>query len=292
MSLGDITIENSIEIWGILHILTSVAVTFVFTLFGISSLVTAIYYPKEFPTNDILPTICWLSTIAYTFLISFRNRIIKKIFMKTTPHKLLEFTYVLKTIVKVLVVICFLTLFLLLAVPIEIYDFTRIFVLFFSFYLLYAPFFLMLASAITDSGEIRIVFEVFFSNINNFKQRQKWMKKFFKKLEEKLKKANMKVSSDKLIYHCNFKLMKSESIENNLKDIERWMLGEQIENIDNSIKQIIPEEEIKPLEKIALLDRFLQIPSDVRKYLFVAIIVVIIVVLKPEWIEKLIDKIL
>ena len=53
MSLEDITVENSVETWGILSILANVAVTFVFASFGIIILVMAILYPKEAPTSDI-----------------------------------------------------------------------------------------------------------------------------------------------------------------------------------------------------------------------------------------------
>jgi len=117
------------------------------------------------------------------------------------------------------------------------------------------------------------------------------LKKVFTELEKKLRKGNIKVSSNKLIYYCNLKLMKSEDITNNLRDIERWMLRGQTENMHNSIKQIIPEEEIKPIEKISLLDLFYQIPSDLRKCIFLVIVAAIVLVWKPELVEKLIDQI-
>ena len=59
----------------------------------------------------------------------------------------------------------------------------------------------------------------------------------------------------------------------------------------NSIHMIIPEKEIKPITKMSILDRFYQIPPDVRKYLVLAIILIVVLVLKPELVEKLIDLI-
>lgn len=291
MSLEDITIENSVETWGILNILVSVVGTFFCAIFGIISLVATIYYPNESPTNDVYFTIVWLSIITYMVLMCFRNRIIKKIFMKTAPNKFLEFTYVLERIMKVLVVILLLAFFLIAVVPIEIYDFSNFFFLIFSLFLLYTPFF-MFTLAITDSGEIRIAFNELFSTLYNFDRRQKWLRKIFGKLRDNLKKGNIKVSRDKLVYHCNLKLMNSEDMTKHLIEIERWMLGEQIGDIANSINKIIPQEEIKPMERASVLDRFFQIPPDIRKYIFLATILVIFIALKPELVEKLINEFL
>ena len=288
MSLSGITIENSIVLWNKPIILLMVLLSSFFVFFGFILLFAGILYPVEI-IPEIYSIILSL-TVVYVTVISFRNRIIKKIFL-ISPTKLLEFTYILKKILTIATFSLYLAVFLILIVPTEIYDILKFALLTFSFVFLYFPFFAF-GSAITDSGETRIAFEALFSNLNNFNQRQKWLERIFGKLEEKLKKGNMKVSTDKLIYYCNLKLMNSKDIKNGLRDIEHWMLGERIENIVNSIKQIIPEEEIKPIEKISLLDRFFQIPSDVRKYLFLAIIIVIIVVLKPELVEKLISGIL
>ena len=284
MSLEGITIENSVEIWNTPITLLMVFFTSFLGFFGFILLFAGIT-PE---LTEIHGLLILSFTIAYAILTSFRNRIIKKIFL-ISPTKSLEFTYILEKILTIATVSLYLAVFLILIVPTEIYDISKFAFLIFSFVFLYVPFFAF-GSAITDSGEIRITFEALFSNINNFNQRQKWLKKIFGELEEKLKKGNMKVSSDKLIYYCNLKLMNSEDIKNNLRDIERWMLGEQIENVVNSIKQIIPEEEIKPIEKISLLDRFFQIPPDFRKALYIAIIFVIIVVLKPELVEKFISE--
>lgn len=287
MSLESITIENSVESWSGLRTLGYVLFSYFFAFFGFIFLFVGIV-----PEPTEIHSILLLSfSLAYAIIMSLRNRIIKKLFLRMAPAKFLEFNYILDKIFFITSVIMFLLLFLLFIVPTEIYDVTLIVSLSSFFYCLYAPIFCF-GRAITPLGEIRIAFEALFSNINNFNQRQKWLERIFRKLEKELKKGNIKVSSEKLVYYCNVKLMKSEDIKNNLRDIERWMLREQTESIVNSIKQIIPEEEIKPIEKISLLDRFFQIPSDVRKYLFLAIIVVIIVLLKPEWIEKLIDKIL
>ena len=287
MSSESITIENSVHLWNTPFILAFAFISAFCAFFGITFLFVAIS-PEPTEIHGIL----MLSfPIAYAIITSFRNRIIKKLFWRITPAKFLEFTYILRKIMIIVICSLYLAGFLLYIVPTEIYDISQITLPVFSFCFLYMPVYFF-GDAIIDSGEIRIAFDVLFSNLNNFNQRQKWMKKVFKKLEEKLKQGNMKVSSDKLIYYCNLKLMNSEDIKNNLRDIERWMLGEQIENIVSSIKQIIPEKEIKPIERISLLDRFLQIPTDYIKIFFLAIIIVIIAVRKPELVERFISEIM
>lgn len=287
MSSESITIENSVYLWKIPLFLVFVFFSSSFAFIGSNLLFVAIL--TELP--EIYTILVPSFTAAYAITAFFRNHIIKKIFLRMTPTKFLEFTYILKKIMMIATGSMYLMIILSFIVPMEIYDTPQIGLPIFSFIFLYFPIYVF-GNAITDSGEIRIAFESLFSNLHNFKQRQKWMKKIFRKLEKKLKLGNMEVSSDKLIYYCNLKLMNSEDIQNNLRDIERWMLGEQIENIANTIKQIIPEKEIKPIEKISLLDRFFQIPSDVRKYLFLAIIILIIVVLKPELVERIISEIM
>ncbi|UCE15291.1 MAG: hypothetical protein JSV12_05250 [Candidatus Bathyarchaeota archaeon] len=167
-----------------------------------------------------------------------------------------------------------------------------------SFVLFSIPFFIF-ANALTDLGEFRIVFKELILQISDtqkraqhFNQRQKWMKKFFERLEEQLRIARIKVKSDKLVYICNLKLMNSEEITENLKNLGNWILGEKTENVLSSFKKIFPDEEIKPIEKTSqrLLDKFVGIPKDVRKYIFLAIILVFVAVFKPEWIEGLVSK--
>ncbi|GAJ22827.1 unnamed protein product, partial [marine sediment metagenome] len=99
-------------------------------------------------------------------------------------------------------------------------------------------------------------------------------------------------SSDNLIYYCNLKLMNAGDIKNDLKNIKSWMLGQQTKNIGYSIKQIIPENKITTIKKYPLLNQFLQIPSEHIKNVFFTIIVGITLIVKPEWLEKLITEFL
>jgi len=290
MSLEEITIENSVETWNIVKILLYAIFTFIYAFFGIIALVVTIVYPAPTPKTDLYFVIVWVSILAYTALMFFRNFIIKRIFVRIAPHIFIEFTYALERISKILLISFGLSFFLLIAVPIEIFDSQRIFFTIFSFCLLYIPFF-SFSYAISVSGEIRIIFNELVLNLNNFDKRQKWLKRFFEKLKGKMKKGNMKVTTDKLIYYSNMKLLNSEEIQKNLRELGRWMLGEKIENVMNSIHMIIPENEIKPITKKPILDRFYQIPPDVRKYLVLAITLIVVLLLKPELVEKLIELI-
>ncbi|MFX1508594.1 MAG: hypothetical protein ACFFDC_21130 [Promethearchaeota archaeon] len=286
MSIEDITAENSLNLWNLPFIVLMIFITSILGCFGFVALFAAIISEPAEIHNVLIIAF----TIAYGVIITLRNHIIKKIFL-VSPIKFLQFNYILKTILGIVIVIIYGVMFSFAFLPTEIYDISTLVLVTYSFVFLYFPFFLF-GTAVSKSGEIRISFEALFSRINNFDQRQKWSKKVFELLEGILERGNVKVSSDKLLYHFNLKLMNSEDIQKDLRDIECWMLGKQTKKIVNSIKQIIPEDEIKPIEKTSLLDRFLQIPSDYIKYFFFTIIVVIVLIVKPEWVEKLITEFL
>ena len=81
-------------------------------------------------------------------------------------------------------------------------------------------------------------------------------------------------------------------IENNLKNVNRWMVSK---NRDDSIvtllKEILPEEEIKPLDKIPIITRISLIHPDYFKYFVYIMIIFIILILEPDFAEKILEQI-
>jgi hypothetical protein len=75
-------------------------------------------------------------------------------------------------------------------------------------------------------------------------------------VKEKLKQGMVQVSNDRIVYYCNLKLDQVADgsasrlfLENALHDLEDWMVGETNSSFYSPLTMIIPENEIKPLEK-------------------------------------------
>ncbi len=283
----EVPFENSVRKWDKVSIIVMTFCTFFFAVLGFVYLFQVFLYPVEVIPATYTTIILFL-TGGYSLIPIFRNSIIEEVFLRVNPLKISKFSQIVTKIFTLSFFMFVVTPFLVFVFP-EL-DVSRLSALVFSFLFLYIPF-LFLAVPITTKGELRIVFENLFLNFNNFNKRQKWLKKIFDTLEKKLKKGKVKISSNKLIYHCNLKLMDSEDIKKELRTIEQWMLEEKTEKLVTSIKKIIPEEEIKPIKKTSILDRFFQIPEDVRKYLILAIIIIVLILWKPELIEKIITEI-
>ena len=105
-----------------------------------------------------------------------------------------------------------------------------------------------------------------------------------------LEEGNIKISYDKFIYHINIKIMDSNNIIDCLKNIEKWMLKNGQDNeFFISLKQILPESDIEPVEKIPYRHKILKIfDPDYFQYIFWITLALIILFLRPELFEKLI----
>jgi len=286
MPLEDITVENTVKTWSELRTFGNVILNPILTFFGFVFLLVTYYYDVVPPPENPIYAVIWLFLIMVTVITILRNRIIKKIFVKITPAKFYQFVYSLDRIMSILLLFFLVTTFLLFpSNGAEL--FLKLWSLSLSFLFLFGVFF-MFTDAITDSGKIRILFNTFFSNIDDFCERQTWMKLAFEELETKLKKGKIEVSLDKLIYYCNVKLINAEDVKCHLVKIEQWMLGNQKVNVVDSLVQIIPKDEIKQLEKKSILDIYNEIPSELRTLLVFVIVLIIIACFFPEYVKEVI----
>lgn len=256
------------------------------------SFTVVIWFPTSwFTTFRDLAGYFFLSLVfLFSGVLFYQGKIIRKFINKIGQIKFLEFTYIVKRIFSILMIPLFLSTLLIMLYPTD-NNLGYLWVFILSLVFLYIPFFIYV-NVISNLGEIRIVFKAFFSNINNYDKRQKWMKKVFQKLEEKLRNGGILVSSEKLLHYCNLKLMKSENIQCILEEIQRWMTGEQVESPFKSISLIVPEDEIGQTMKTSIFSQFSQIPTDLRKYVVLAIILVVVAILNPDWVEKVLDQFL
>jgi len=156
--------------------------------------------------------------------------------------------------------------------------------------MLFTPFYYLLEK----NTRIKIEFDMLHDNLHDFSERQKWMSKIFVRLENKLEDGKIMVSHDKLIYNLNIKLMKSNNYAECLNNIEQWILHNQHDSeFYKSLKQILPEEDIKSIEKIAYKKKLLKIfePEYISIIIWILNVVFIYLSGKPELIDKIIGKI-
>jgi len=170
-----------------------------------------------------------------------------------------------------------------------------------STYLLYALTFLFMSTPIyfvfekplSNRGGIEVVFEGLFSSINNFYERQYYLKIISKTIEQAFRMGNIAVTSNDLIYNFNRKLLETnEDISDDLRNIKAWMSGEQRTCLD-SLKKIIPEIKIEPYTKISFFRRVLANPTpiqaDLIKFFAILIAAVIVLLVRPELINSAIN---
>ena len=289
MSLEDDTSKNYLEKWRLHEIIINVINNSVYIPIGIMFLFLALGFRAE--TFPYFTEFSWFIVIFTGFCAGItisRNKTIKIIFEATEPAKFFIFEYFLnKYVLKILGFVFLITNSLLI-----IFYANDIFGIFWYFVMasmtLFLPFVIFITS-ISDSGKIRIIFQSFFDNIDDYTKRQKWMELAFNTLEKKLRKGKIKVSSDELISKCNLKLMNSEDVKNDLIKIEKWMLGNKKEKITDSLIKFVSEKDIEPLEKDSILDIYNKFPSELRKVLFFILILVIVAWFFPEYVEKIIS---
>jgi len=219
-------------------------------------------------------------SIIYTTIIFLRNRLIIKIFHRISHLNFLRLTNLVRYIGMAIIFAVFGfgldVQFGLNILPLE----TMTWII--PIFILSVPLETMFSETPTEKGKIRIEFEQVFINLDDFSKRQKWITKAFKRLEYLLREGNIKVSHDKMVYRTNL-LMESDDTEGNLRNIERWILSQQRDDsILVYVREILPEDEIKSIERIPLRRYFTLIPEEYIKWIVLGIIVIVIALVNPE----------
>ncbi len=124
-----------------------------------------------------------------------------------------------------------------------------------------------------------------FSNIDDFSERQRWLDKISKKLEEKLREGKIFLSRDKFVYSCNRILSKAATDSfyepifwTSLHNIEQWLRDEK-QDIFGTLTNIVDENEIKPLIKQSIFKSLYPVMPDIIKGCFILIAVLIFALL-------------
>jgi len=168
----------------------------------------------------------------------------------------------------------------------SIYNFLEVYML--DYFMIIFIILFPLGALLNKKQLMRIEFKMLNDNFEYFTNRQKWMKKIFKRLTKKLERGNIKVSHDDLLSNFNRKAMPYEYIN----DIEKWMINEKTDtDFFYSLKQIIPEEDIKSIEKISYRNIIFRIfEPEYFKYFWIPFMLILVYYFKPDIFDKIFDK--
>ena len=220
--------------------------------------------------------VVWILLIIISIMTLARNIIIKFIFNKvarSTFWSMLTYGRIINCAIAVACLLLFI---------IGIFNTTFLatsFVLFF----LYAPWVLIFSDPLTDEAKIIIPFELLFSSLNQFIQRQRWLKIVVKKFADTLKEGNIKIPSSDLLFYFNSELLKSTNIADKLRNIEAWLLGKEILHFETFCDV---KDKFEIYRKHVFLKKTLTNPT-VLKVIIVLVVLVITFGTHPEIIKDL-----
>jgi hypothetical protein len=243
-------------------------------LIGTSAFMAAIFV-TPLPASNNLYAIPWILMGTITVLALSRNIIIGRIFRKISRSRFLSLVY-FGRIATYIIAIFGVSFFIigLLSIHASLVLFSV--GLFFNCF----PIFLIFSEPMTYAGEIRLLFELLLVNLNNYENRQPYLRTISKKLENQLKIANVKVPYYEFIYHFNKELLKGTDIWNDLRNIESWMIDKRNPCFD-SLKKIYPEDKLEPCKRYPLSRQLVQNPT-IRNYILFIAITPILIATSPD----------
>jgi len=266
--------------WNITEILSNAAACAIFAFLG-TALLFLLRYFTEYRIVIIVP--------AFIFIVMlFRNNIIEKVFFWKSHYSFLKLVDSINSILKVIFIMLLVT-FVDVSLSTNFFIIKNADALFFSILSLYFPINIAFTDSLSVKGKIKIEFEQAKMHLNTWSLRQKWLKKIFQRLENKLKVGYIKIPSDSIVSNINRKT--PEEIEALLKNIEEWTLGnEQDDRIFIYLEEIINKDDIKPIQKIPITNRISKISPEHIKYLVWLIIALVIILFRPEWVDIMIQN--
>jgi hypothetical protein len=227
------------------------------------------------PVGDYVYFIPWILMIVAVVLALSRNIILHFIFGKMLHSRFLKLVYYGRRVHYILIISGF--SFLIISFLIN-----NVRLLSFSFGLLFTwmIMFFTFSEPLTYTGEIRLLFELLYANLDDFQDRQPYLRAISRKLEDMLKLGNIKVPHNEFVYYTNMELLEGTDIRNDLRNIEAWMVGEDNLNFE-SLSNIYPESELEPWRRISLSRQLAENPTIIR-YAFYMVIIIILVAISPE----------
>lgn len=123
----------------------------------------------------------------------------------------------------------------------------------------YLSLFLIFSHPLTYEGEMKILFGLLEANLNDFENRQSFLKIVSRKVENQLKLGNIRVPHNDLIYYFNMSLMRGLNVTDDLKNIESWITDKktscfeslkktiQRRNLNHVLRELSPNVSLKVL---------------------------------------------
>ena len=256
-----------------------------FSFFAAIFFMTAIYVTPP-PAGDNVYAIPWVFMLVTAVLAISRNKILHFIFEKISHSKFLKLVHFGRTIHYILIIS---GVFLLIISPL-INNF-RLF--FFSLGLLstWLIMFSTFDEPLTYIGKIRLLFELLLANLGNFENRQPYLRTISRIVENQLRMGNIKVPYNEFVYYLNIELLKGTLDQNDLKNIEAWLVDKGTPCFE-SLKKIYPENKFEPFKRYSLFIQLIQSPT--MKWILYAIALIALAIsptLQSE-ILKLVSRLL
>jgi len=139
--------------------------------------------------------------------------------------------------------------------------------------LIIAPRVQMYNDCLTEKGKTEIEHENIILNINDYEKLQFWLRNFYKHFIRILKIGYIDVSLNSLLFYTNKKLADSKEIMIRIQNIKRWMEKERKNHdIINVLKEIVPDNEIKPVKEISKYEYYIKNAQTFINFLIVIIL--------------------
>jgi len=238
------------------------------------------------PVGDNVYYIPWVFMIVTVVLVLSRNKILHFIFRKISHSKFLKLVHFGRIVHYILIIFGFSFLIIgLLITNVRLFSFS--FGLLFTWIMMFSTF----SEPLTYIGEIRLLFELLLTNIDNFEKRQPYLRLISKEVENQLKIGNIKVPHNEFVYHFNMELFKGTDIKNDLRNIEAWLVDKETPCFE-SLKNIYPENKFEPFRRYSLFIQLIQSPTMKWILYVIALILLAISPILQNEILKLLSKLL
>jgi hypothetical protein len=228
--------------------------------------------------------VIWFSLpIALAIVAFYRNKLLRRSLEKNGHERYLHLAYDWRKMVFILTAILIILYYIM---GLQDSKFTTL--SFFSFFFLMSLY-MIFENPLTEEGEITILFELLEPPITNFHNAREYWEKVARKIQDKMRRANIQLSSKDLVFHFSKNLLVTNGdISNDLISIRDWLLGRQRSCFDGlwRLNQKIKLEQCK---RNFMLEWFYQNPDKLVKYGFAVIVLGIAIAVAPSTITTILQ---
>lgn len=271
--------EEYLDLWSFTEVIVNLFFTTFTSFIGYVILLSLIGVYSSVPTLIL--------TAFHAVILILRNAILIRIINRIKSYGYFKLLRTLKAIMNIIIILIF-------VYAVDSYLPNNIFfiapnsdLILISVTFLYLSLYLLFIGSLSTTGVIKIEFNQLDKYFEDFDKRQLWMDKIMKRLERLLKTGSIKIDPEKAIYNLNMKILNSEITKENFNKIELWLVGEETDEIFmNAIKSFIPSNEITAVEKKPIQSYFSWITPEYLKLFLVLLVVLYVLFIKPELVEK------